>query len=169
MKKTFLILATLFGSVTSKSQTIIGDCTDLSGKCWYYVNEKIIVSNSEKTKGFTFSPSVDMKNDKLVCDGIIASMVNIGACCENNTMILLLEDSIKITLKSWNKFNCEGNAYFHLTAFECRQLREHKILKAQIQNGRTYDTYQNSISTKNQDFFFRFFKGLDANEYVEKK
>ena len=169
MKKTFLIIATLFCGITSKSQTIIGDCTDLSGNCFYYVKENIIVTNSEKSKGFTFSPSVDMKNKNLVCDGIIASMVNIGGCCENNTMIILLADSSTITLKSWNKFNCEGNAFFHLTKDEAQLLRTHKILKAQIKNGRTYDSFQNSIPTSNQDYFFRFFKQLDANEYILKK
>lgn len=169
MNKIYLMVVALFCSVTTKAQTIIGDCTDLSGNCYYYVKENIIVTNSEKSKGFTFSPSVDMKNKNLVCDGIIASMVNIGGCCENNTMIMLLADSSTITLKSWNKFNCKGDAFFNLTKDEAQLLRTHKILKAQIKNGRTYDSFQNSIPTSDQDYFLRFFKELDANKYTVKK
>ena len=169
MKKTFLILATLFFGVTSKSQKIVGDCTDLSGSCFYYVDDNIIVTNSEKTKGFRFSPSIDMKDGKLICDGITATLVNLGTCCENNTFILLLDDGSNITLKSWNKFNCKGHAFFNLSAYELKLLREHKIVKAQIQNGRTFDTFQNVITPKNQDYFFRFFRELDTNKYVVKK
>ena len=169
MKKIYLLLATLSLGVTTKSQTIYGDCTDLSGSCYYYVQENIIVTNSQKNKGFTFSPSVDMKNGQLICDGINAQMINLGGCCENNSLILLLEDSSKVILQSWNKFNCKGDAWFNLTRDELDLLREHKIMKAQIQNGRTYDSFQNSISKSNQDYFLRFFKALDSNKYILKK
>ena len=169
MKKIFLTLAAVAYGFVSNAQTIYGDCTDLSGSCIYYLSEKIIVTNTEKNKGFTFKPSVDMYNGQLTCSGIMAQMVNIGTCCENNSMILLLDDGSKISLVSWNKFNCEGDAWFNISKDEAKLLREHKIVKAQIKNGYSYDSFQNDVPEKNQEYFFRYFKELDANKYTPVK
>jgi hypothetical protein len=166
MKKTLVLLASIVVSFTTNAQTIYGDCTDLSGKCTYYTTENVIVTNAEKKKGFTFNPMIDMKNGQLVCSGIMAEMVNIGSCCEKNTLIILLEDGSKLMLKSWNKFNCEGNAWFFLTKDEIQLLREHKMVKAQMQNGYSYESFQNDIPLKNQEYFFRFFQDVDANKYT---
>jgi hypothetical protein len=169
MKKTLLILTAVVCAFAAKSQTIIGDCTDLSGDCLYYVSENIIVTNAEKSKGFTFHPSCEMKNGQLACSGIIAQLVNVGSCCEKNTLIILLDDGSKVMLTSWNKFNCEGNAYFNITRDEMQLLREHKMVKAQIKNGFTYDSFVNDISEKNQEYFFRYFKEIDANQFTPRK
>jgi hypothetical protein len=169
MKKTIVLLASIAFGYAANAQTIYGDCTDLSGKCIYYVSENVIVTNAEKKKGFTFSPSVDLRNGQLVCTGIISQMVNIGSCCENNSLILLLDDGSKIMIKSWNKFNCEGDAWFSLSKDEIQLLREHKMVKAQMQNGYSYESFQNDISVDNQDYFMRFLQDVDANKYTPVK
>jgi hypothetical protein len=169
MKKTLVLIASLAFGYSANAQTILGDCTDLSGDCLYYVQDNVIVTNADKKKGFTFSPSVDMRNGQLVCTGIIAQMVNIGSCCEKNSLILLLDDGSKIMLKSWNKFNCEGDAYFSLTKDEVQLLREHKMVKGQLQNGYSFESFQNDIPVKNQDYFIRFLQDVDANKYTPVK
>ena len=169
MNKIYLMVAALFCSVTTKSQTITADCTDLSGDCYYYTKENIIVTNSQKTKGFTFSPAIRMNENKLECYGIFVNMINMGRCNEDNEMIILLADSSTIMLKSSYKFNCKSNTFFYLTAYEMRELRLQKILKVQLTNGYTFDSFQKSVPTNKQDYFFRFFKEIDANIYTVKK
>lgn len=170
MKKILILCLALFGACNLNSQVqIFEDCTDLSGQCIYYVNDAVIIANSEKNKGFKYHPSVDMKNGQLSCGGILTKMVNIGNCVENNSLIFLLDDGSKVMLKSWNKFNCDGDAWFNISRDEQQLLREHKIVKAQMQNGFSYDSFQNDVPADMQDFFIRFFAELDANRFTPVK
>ena len=170
MKKIILFVAAVATSSLLTAQLhIIGDCTDLSGKCLYYASESAIVANQDKTKGFNYFPSVNMKNGVLECSGISATMVNIGNCVENNSLIFLLDDGSKVMLKSWNKFNCEGNAWFNISKDEMNLLRQHKVVKAQMQNGYSYESFQNDVPASEQDYFIRFFADLDANKFTPAK
>ena len=72
-------------------------------------------------------------------------------------------------LKSWNKFNCEGNAWFNISKDETKLLREHKVVKAQMQNGYSYESFQNDVPVGEQDYFIRFFIDLDANKFTPVK
>lgn len=170
MKKIFLTLAAFaVTSLVSAQLHIIGDCTDLSGKCIYYVSDEVIIANKEKNKGFKYHPSVEMKNGVLECAGILTTMVNIGGCVENNSLIFLLDDGSKVMLKSWNKFNCDGDAWFFLSKDEMNLLREHKVVKAQMQNGYSYESFQNDVPLSEQDYFIRFFAEIDANKFTPAK
>lgn len=170
MKKSILFVAAIATSSLLNAQLqIIGDCTDLSGNCLYYVDEQVIIANKEKDKGFKYSPSVDMKNGALECGGILTTMVNIGNCVENNTLIFLLDDGSKVMLKSWNKFNCDGDAWFNISKDEMNLLREHKVVKAQMQNGYSYESFQSDVPVSDQDYFIRFFADVDANKFTPVK
>jgi hypothetical protein len=170
MKKTLLSLFALVASsvVNAQAITIYEDCRDLSGRCLYYVEDELIVTNANESRAFRFHPQVQMKNDKLTCVGIIALMLNIGNCNEHDTLILLLEDGSKITLKSWNDFNCKGNSWYNIGKDDLALLRQHKIVKAQIQNGYSYESLVNDVAPQYQDYFFRFFQSLDENKPVKK-
>lgn len=170
MKNSILLVAALATSSLLTAQLeILGDCTDLSGKCTYYVSDNVLITDKEKSKGFTYHPSVNMKNGLLESSGILTKMINIGNCYENNSLIFLLDDGSKIMLKSWNKFNCEGNAWFNISKDETKLLREHKVVKAQMQNGYSFESFQNDVPVAEQDYFIRFFIDLDANKFTPVK
>jgi len=131
MKQVLSILA-LCLALNSFSQTtgleIIEDCTDLSGNCYIYPNKELIVANAAKDKGFKISADFKRKGTEgnLHLTGLLGTLVNIGGCCEKNELIFLFEDGSKMTLVSWNKFNCEGNAWYSIDAEEAEQLATKK-------------------------------------------
>ena len=109
MKKTILsiVMLTTF-SAFSQTQVAfkIEHCKDnMTDKEYYFAEKKLICSNESKTKGFTVTPSFRAKNGGMENNGFIVKNVNIGSCDENDSMIILFEDSSKTTLTSWNKFN----------------------------------------------------------------
>jgi len=81
-------------------------------------------------------------------------MVNIGSnCVENNELVILFDDDTKITLTSWNKFNCDGNAWFNLEPNEIETLSKLKIKKIKITNGSTFDSFTSAPKEKDKSYF----------------
>lgn len=161
MKKLLLNLALLI-SLSSFSQTtnpfVIEHCKDkMTDKEYYFAQKKLICANPEKTKGFTIIPNFKASAGEIINNGFICQNVNIGSCDENDTLIILFEDETKITLTSWNKFNCEGNAYFDFTDSELEDLSTKKVNTIRFSNGYSYENLTITLKQDQKDYFIRAF------------
>ena len=159
MKKLLLNLVLLV-SLSAFSQTptafVIEHCKDkMTDKEYYFAQRKLICANPEKTKGFTVIPNFKADNGQMVNNGFMCKNVNIGSCDENDTLIILFEDETKITLTSWNKFNCEGNAYFDITDSQLKDLSTKKVSTIRFSNGRSYESLTVVLKEDQKDYFIR--------------
>jgi hypothetical protein len=168
MKKIFLVFA-LFSCLSSFSQKdlrIIEDCTDLSGKCYIYASHTFVIANAEKDKGFKLD--ADFKRNEetqaLEVTGFLCKLVNIGTCSEKNELILLFEDGSKFTIYSWNKWNCDGDAWYYLNKAQVETLATKKLVKAQMKNGYSFESYMNTVEAENQNYFMRLISDANQNK-----
>jgi hypothetical protein len=157
MKK---IIIALFVVTSSFAQTtapfVIEHCVDkMTDKEYYFTKRKLVCSNDSKTKGFTISPDFRSTGGSYINSGFMCKNVNIGNCNENDELIILFDDNSKITLTSWNKFNCEGNVYFNFSEEELAQLSTKKVSSIRLTNGRTYDSFTATMKPEQKDYFIR--------------
>jgi hypothetical protein len=168
MKKT-IISALVLLSISTYSQIkktfIIEHCKDnMTDKEYYFSKKKLICSNAEKTKGFTIYPSFKKVDNDLEQNGLILSNVNIGNCDENDQLIFLFDDDSKIILTSWNKFNCDGNAYFNISDQQFDSLTNKLIKTIRFVNGYKYETFTHSLEIIQKDFFVNAYSNYEIKE-----
>lgn len=168
MKKSLLSFVLLI-SLSVFSQTsnpfIIEHCIDkMSEKEYYFAEKKFIGANPEKTKGFTITPSFKVKDGAMVNNGLNCKNVNIGNCDENDSLIFLFEDDSKITLTAWNKFNCEGKAYFDFNDEQLVLLSTKKVKAIRFTNGRTYESLTYNLKDAEKDYFVRAYSNFKIVE-----
>jgi hypothetical protein len=180
MKKILFVL-TLLSSLFSNAQNyvtdktypdtliIIRDVDDMTDKEYYYPSMELIVSNTEATIGMKMDALIRKKDNKLNATVLKIKMVNIGACNENNELILLFEDGTKIILNSFNSYNCEGNTWFNVTSEHINTLSSKKLSKVRITNGRTNDVFTGIVLDKLQDYYIRLYKDVKENKYFTYK
>lgn len=167
MKKLLFISAT-FLSIASYSQPyIVKSCDDMTDKCIFYSSENVIIASEDRKTGFTVALQLSEKSGRIEASGIMCKVVNIGTCEENDKLILMLADSTKLSFVSWNKFNCEGNAWFNLKQSDVEKLASQKILKAYIQNGRTYDSFSGEIPVEDQEYFIKLIADCRQNKFTK--
>ena len=70
-------------------------------------------------------------------------------------MINLIEDNTKITLISFNKFNCKGNAYFDFENGQLSELSTKKIKDIRFSNGYSFESLTVSLRQDQQDYFLK--------------
>jgi hypothetical protein len=168
MKKTIISAFALL-SISAFSQTkkpfIIEHCKDnMTDKEYYLSSKKLVCANAEKTKGFTITPNFKKVDDDISDNGLILLNVRIGNCDENDQLIFLFEDDSKITLTSWNKFNCEGDAYFQTTDEEFKFLSSKLIKSIRFVNGYKYDTLTYNLKSTEKDFFVNAYNNYEIKE-----
>lgn len=171
MKK-FFISISMVASLTATSQLhIIEDASDLGGAVYFYPSESLIIDNESKNKGFTLSPNFRRKGTEgdIHVTGMIGQLVNIGTCCEKNQLILMFSDSTKMTLVSWNKWNCEGNAWYNLDEEQAEIIASKPIIKAQMKNGYSHESYANSVDGEDRNYFIRLSAEAKENKTTVKK
>jgi hypothetical protein len=161
MKKLLLNLLLLI-SISAFSQTttpfVIEHCKDkMTDKEFYFSQRKLICANPEKTKGFTVLPNFKAENGGMKNNGFMCKNVNIGSCDENDSLIILFDDDTKITLTAWNKFNCEGNAYFDFSDSQLTDLSTKKVNTIRFTNGRSYESLTITLKQDERDYFVRAF------------
>ena len=159
MKKLLLNLVLLI-SLSAFSQTstpyVIEHCKDkMTDKEYYFAQRKMICANPEKTKGFTITPNFKADKGGIKNGGFMCKNVNIGSCDENDSLIILFEDDTKITLTAWNKFNCEGNAYFDFSESQLTELSTKKVNTIRFSNGRSYESLTVTLKEDQKDYFVR--------------
>jgi hypothetical protein len=168
MKKT-IISALVLLSISAYSQIkkpfIVEHCKDkMTDKEYYFSSKKLICSNPEKTKGFTITPNFKKVDNDMVENGLILSNVNIGNCDENDQLIFLFDDDSKITLTSWNKFNCDGKAYFDISDEQFNILSSKLIKTIRFINGYKYETFTYSLEISQKDYFVNAYSNYEIKE-----
>jgi hypothetical protein len=168
MKKTILsiVMLTTFSAFSQTSVAFkIEHCKDnMTDKEYYFAEKKLICANDAKTKGFTITPNFKAKDGGFDNNGFLCKNVNIGTCDENDSLIFLFEDSSKITLSMWNKFNCEGNVYVDFSSEELELLKTKKVTAIRFSNGRSYDTLTYNLKPSEQDYFIRAYTNFQIVE-----
>ncbi len=165
MKTLKLTLLALIISSIAYSQTdstyIIREVDYMSDEVYFYANRGIVVANQEQTMGFGVHAYF---GKKLEFKMITANMVGIGNCNENDKMIILFENGEKIILKSWNGFNCDGDAYFYVKNMDL--LKTQPLSKIRMTNGYTYDSYTGDVQDKDKNYFIKLFSDIENNKYI---
>lgn len=173
MKKLFFSLAlSLLTGVSANSQVLLTDTgsdslfiyksvDEFTNKAMLFPNQKIV----GLTSGKGFSLHVYIEEDFKV-KSMVIKMSKIGGCVENNEVIFLFEDATQLSLKSWNKFNCDGRAYFELTKKGFEQLKSNSIKKIRVINGYSHDSYTHECSENDATYFIRIFQLCDKKESV---
>jgi len=87
-------------------------------------------------------------------------------CVENVETILLFDNGEKIKLKSWNKFNCKGNAYFNLSEDELNKVLTLPLKTVRVTNGRNYKSF--TIDCKSPEHFVKVKGQMDNGLFIEK-
>lgn len=157
MKKTIISALALF-TFSAYSQTekqfVIEHCIDkMTDKEYYLSTKNFVGANSQKTQGFVITNSFKGVDGKLEQNGIILKNIGIGNCDEKDELIFLFDDETKITITSWNKFNCDGKAYFNLTDNEYDMLKSKKVTAIRFKNGYSYESLTYSLKKEEQGFF----------------
>jgi hypothetical protein len=164
MKKSVITLlaALLFFTNISAQKVYIKKIIDqMEEEPMYLISRDIVLSNPTKTKGIRMDAFIDAKDTSLFVGDISVRMVNIGSnCVENNELVILFQDDTKIVLNSWNKFNCDGNAWFHLSEEDEIKLSTLKIKKIKITNGSTYDSFTSELKPVDSDYYIQLYKAL---------
>jgi hypothetical protein len=173
MKKLLLaaVLVLNLGMIHAQSDSaqIIKLVDEMSNDSHMIANNALILVNNTNTSGFSIKLDFREEKGKITQDGLICKMIGIGTCVENNELIIMFTDSTKITLKSWNKFNCDGNAWFSITDQQAKELSTKQLLKIKIQNGRTFESLTKEVDDNANDYFINLLAQAAANKYILKK
>jgi len=158
MKKLTLTLSTVLITLSSFAQlTIIELKDEMTDKVYYSTSVGLkCIGGAE---GFRIDPNITVKNGKKIAKDLIIGMAGLGNCNENNTLIFLFDNGEKLTLKSWNKFNCKGTSYFSIGTKNIETLKASPISKIRLTNGSTYKSYTHEVEQKN--YFIELFNLLD--------
>jgi hypothetical protein len=163
MKKSIFILAMLFATQIQGQLKIVRHQDEMTDKVYYYPNEGIVVKSEDGESGFRVHLSIKEEKSVLIPNDIVIKAVNIGSCYENNKLTFLFENGEKVTLGSWNKFNCEGNAYFEIPKKDLELFKSQKLMKMRFENGRTYDSLTGEVDDK--EYFTTLFNLMNQNKY----
>ena len=137
---------------------------EMTDKVYYFPSHRMVCVSADKKQGFGVSFFIEKEDNELTASELDVKIMNIGSCHENDEIIFLLEGDVKVSGKMWNKFNCDGNAWFKLNHLDKENLATKKVLKIRIQNGRTYDTYTHTVEPKDQDYFIQLFYDMKTNK-----
>ena len=157
MKKNLLIFALLI-SLSSLAQTetpfVIQHCRDtMTDKEYCFSEKKLLCYNDEKTMGFAILPMFKHQNGVMVNNGLTCKSYGIGSCNEGDSLIFLFEDGTKITVVSWNKFNCDGKSYFDNNDKLLKKLSSQNLTTVRFTNGRSLDSFTYTLNESQKRYF----------------
>jgi hypothetical protein len=168
MKKTIISALALF-TISAYSQTekpfVIEHCIDkMTDKEYFLSSKNFVCANSQKTEGFVITNAFKSVDGKLQQNGIILKNIGIGNCDEKDELIFLFEDNSKITITAWNKFNCEGRAYFDLSENDLNLLKSKKVNAIRFKNGYSSESLTYSLKKEEQSFFVNVYSNFIVKE-----
>lgn len=159
--KNFIVLLLSFMVFTiGNSQTLTKIVDEMSDKVYWSDDGQVFIENNA---GFRIESAWKYNSPDPVFDGIMAKIVGLGSCVENVEMIVLFENGEKITKTSWNKFNCEGNAWYNLRESEVNLFKTVPISKIRFTNGRTYESITGVLELS--DYFITINRRADNNQF----
>ena len=168
MKKTILSVTALL-TFSAYSQTtkpyVIEHCIDkMTDKEYYLASKNFIGSNTQKTQGFIITPNFRKENDKIEQSNLILENIGIGNCDEKDNLIFLFDDDTKITITSWNKFNCDGKAYFTLSEDDLEMLKSKNISAIRFVNGYSFQSLTYNLKKEEKGFFINVYSNYVIKE-----
>lgn len=142
---------------------------DMTDKVYYYSSKKLFCQDNSKTKGFSLTYLFEGKTDNdIKIRGLSLQVVGLN-CLENTELLFLFDDSSKLSVKSWNKFNCKGNAWYQLTASQTKQLASKTIKKIRVENGRNYKSYTQELEGEDKSYLVNMHKSVVAKDVRAKQ
>jgi hypothetical protein len=139
---------------------------DISGDEYYGATKSLVLT--EGKKGFGIQIIIKKKGSGFYADNIMMNVRGVGACQENDVLYFLFEDGTKEKLTAWNDFNCDGDAYFKLSGSILSRLSK-PIKSMRIENGRTFDTYDATLTDDDKNYFSNISEAIKAGRVVEVK
>lgn len=141
---------------------------DMTDKVYYFTSG-LMVTNEDKSQGFRLQLDIKEIDDKtLAFDGLTLKVIGIGTCFEKDNLILLFENGKKMSVNSYNDFNCEGDSWFVLNDGNSETyidlLKSQKLIKIRFENGSSHESLTQEISEKNQNYFIELFKLIAENK-----
>ena len=170
MKKIILLLIGLITCVNYSlfSQTVIDTVcvikiTDsMSDKSGLMATYPLVISNENTTKGFSLTPMFLSFGLGIYLN---SKMYGFSGCNENDKLIIVLENNEKINLISHNSFNCTGEGSFKLSRSIIKKLRTSPLYKIRITNGRSGDSYTDTVSINYKYYFLQLFNSYYSKNY----
>lgn len=160
MKNLLITLLTFTFFSTGFAQTLTKIVDEMSDKVYWSDDGQVFIENDA---GFRIECAWKYNSPDPVFDGIMAKVVGLGSCVENVEMIVLFDNGEKITKTSWNKFNCEGNAWYNLRENEINLFKTTSINKIRFTNGRTYDSITGTLEIP--DYFITINRRADNSQF----
>jgi hypothetical protein len=81
----------------------------------------------------------------------------------------LFEDESKFEVTNWNKFNCEGNAWFRVSKSNIEDLGKKPLKKIRIQNGRNYEAYTHELLDADKLYFINMVSAINNQRILDKQ
>jgi hypothetical protein len=142
---------------------------DMTDKVYYYSSKKLICQDKSKGEGFALSYQLDGKTDNAIkISGLSLNVVGLD-CLENTELLFLFVDGSTLSTKSWNKFNCKGNAWYQLTSSQTEQLASKTIKKIRVRNGRNYKSYTHELEGEDKNYLMNMHKIIEAKDIRAKQ
>ena len=163
MKKVFMVFGLAMASLTSYSQEILKHVDVMNDRVYWIDKPGQVFYGEDKQTGFRIDASFKLNQNSPIINGVNTLIVGMG-CVENVEMIILFEDGSKITKYSWNKFNCDGNAWFLFTPRELDMLSTKRISKIRLTNGFKYKSM--TVDVTDPDYFINLTQKAANNEFT---
>ena len=163
MKKVFMVFGLAMASLTSYSQEILKHVDVMNDRVYWIDKPGQVFYGEDKQTGFRIDASFKLNQNSPIISGVDTLIVGMG-CVENVEIIILFEDGSKITKYSWNKFNCEGNAWFLFTPRELDMLSTKRISKIRLTNGFKYKSM--TVDVADPDYFISLAQKAANNEFT---
>ena len=143
---------------------IVDEFTD---EYFYMFSKKLVLIDEEKNQGFNMNFGMDI--EKTIANGLNAVIVGLE-CLEDVEVNFLFEDASKFAIKSWNDFNCDGNAWFNLSLEEIDMLGNKSLSKIRVRNGRNFESMTFTLDGEDKQYFRKAYNSIvnkDIRLYVE--
>jgi hypothetical protein len=163
MKKVFMVFGLAMVSLTSYSQEILKHVDVMNDRVYWIDKPGQVFYGEDKQTGFRIDASFKLNQNSPIISGVQTLIVGMG-CVENVEIIILFEDGSKITKYSWNKFNCDGNAWFLFTPRELDILSTKRISKIRLTNGFKYKSM--TVDVTDPDYFINLAQKAANNEFT---
>jgi len=177
MKNIILFSVIFFSALKLQAQQKIQRCQDDMTDEVSFITSGLVVANKDKTQSFRIELDILEREDKtIMSNGLTLKVVGLGNCFKNDNLIFLFENGQKISITSWNDFNCEGDIWFFLNDGGSQWykdsetytdiLKAQKLVKIRYTNGSSHESLTREISGNNQNYFIELFKLIAENKVV---
>lgn len=144
-------------------------CKDIMNDKEYAFGSKSLICSENGKKGFSIRITWKIKNKNVDYQGLNIKSVDIGNCNENDELLFLFDDNSKFSMKSWNKFNCDGDSYFDLYSKNLDDFSSKKVAAIRFVNGRSFESYTYKLTDKEQSYFIDAKKAFESKKFVQVK